>query len=563
MKNNKNEIKESLIQDETVIDLLLNNIISNVISITNCKRIYKNEGIHCFNYLTKKLFEPFLFTLFLPHENITYLNNNNSNELFYNLPKNTKKDFWVAITEPESCRIDRCSNRTNVLKLEMENKNNINEDKNQTIIDKNQYNNINKDYYKDKNMENKKDNNIANINNNLLNNKDNEGEKVAKDKIEEKNEDDIYKDYKIIVRKKRKVYQDKFGEKDIKDEIVDKMIEMPSFDIPNNNDFVNQNINGKEEFNKLRKEYIDLKLKKNNIDMNNNLLIKNTRRGSKQFKNLLYIKYFDNNRLTFDSNGKIINLKFQKFSPVSSEFNTPKQKIINKLMNLKQNNRKLSIKMKKGTISSFEKYNFNTKEKNNDISKINQKISKNNENQPTNNDKILNNSKDNQNNETEKIEYNPEDRNNFFYYNKNYGNKNKKMLIAGQNFDKIVPEIGVIISDNNIKNRKKFGGFRYMSKYNKPSLNELTKAFDIKSMNNYSLSFNSENNEVNNYNGYNEEFSENNNPLFQNAHFINNKERVLSPIGNNIKKKNFTIDIGETSNKNQNKRYLKSSSSHS
>ena len=302
------------------------------------------------------------------------------------------------------------------------------------------------------------------------------------------------------------------------------------------------------------------------MDNSNNCIIIQPRRGSKQSNNL-FIKYFDNSRLTFDSNGRIINLNFQKLSLASSEFNSPKPKIINNLLkyNLKKNNKKMTIKAKKPIIISFEKYNLNLNEKNNDISKINQKILKNNDNLTNDNDKKINNSNINQNNDLEKIEYNPLDQKHIFYVNKYYANKRTKMFVGGQNFDKIKPEVGVIISDDNKKERKKFGGFRYMNKYNKPSLSELTKIFDNngKSVNNSSFSFNSDNNEINNYNGYNEEFSENLNPLFQNAHFINSKDRILSPISNNTKNKKYTIDIDDTANKNQIKRLLKSSCSHS
>ena len=224
----------------------------------------------------------------------------------------------------------------------------------------------------------------------------------------------------------------------------------------------------------------------------------------------------------------------------------------------------MAIKAKKPIMTSFKKYNLNLNERNNDISKINKKILKNNDNLTSDNDKKNINSNTIQINDSEKIEYNPLDQKHIFYVNKYYANERKKMFVGGKNFDKIIPEVGIIISYENKKERKKFGGFRYMNKYNKPSLNELTKIFDNngKSVNNSSLSFNSENNEINNYNGYNEEFNENLNPLFQNAHFLNSKDRILSPLSNNSKNKNYTIDIDNTANKNKIKRYLKSFSSH-
>ena len=102
-----------------------------------------------------------------------------------------------------------------------------------------------------------------------------------------------------------------------------------------------------------------------------------------------------------------------------------------------------------------------------------------------------------------------------------------------------------------------------MSKYNKPSIYEFSKIYDnkrrVKSVNYLSLSFNSDNNELNNinYNGYNEEFSDYNNPLLQNALHLNNKNRILSSFSrnngdNNAEKKDkkYTIDLDDLSNKN-------------
>ena len=91
---------------------------------------------------------------------------------------------------------------------------------------------------------------------------------------------------------------------------------MPSFDILEDSNA--NNLNKKDEFNKLRKEYFDLKLRKNN--KNNNLYIAKERRGSIQ-KNILFLKIFDNSRLTFDSNGKIMHLHLPKLSQPTSEFN--------------------------------------------------------------------------------------------------------------------------------------------------------------------------------------------------------------------------------------------------
>ena len=401
------------------------------------------------------------------------------------------------------------------------------------------------------------DNQISNIEDNIF-------KKKEKNNIKDSYED-IYKDYKVIIRKKRYINESVFGIKHIKEEI-DKIIEMPSFDILNYN---KENENRKEEFNKLRKEYLDLKNKKNN-ENNNLFLIKPKRRNSR------FIKNFDSSRLTFDSNGKIIQLQIPKLSQVSSEFNSPKQKIINNINNFSlknKNSKRFSLSLKNPTIISFEKNKYNLKDTVKDISNNNEKISKIENiinNNDVNNKLIITSNQYNNNKNNEIIEYNPIDYKSNFYHK--YSIPSKQLIIGGPNFEKIIPEVGVIIHNDNIKNQTKFGGFKYTSKYNRPSIIELSKESDktrrIKSLNDLSLSFNSENNELSNinYNGYKKEFDDNNNPLLQNAQFLNNRNKFIPYFSNNnngIKKKNkykkFDIDLDDLTNKNHFKRKIRSS----
>lgn len=551
-KKNVREIKNPLIMTEAFVDQIINNILIYSIRISNNKRINKDIDIHCFNYLIK-LLQPALLTEFLPHENVSNGNQIKDN-IFYNLKKSQIVDTWIAIQEPETPKTDRFANRPNICKI---NKNKINIKSNIVIVNNN--------------IDNKIDNEENNNNNNNIENQiniiDNDFNKQKKLKNNESNED-LYKDYKVIIKKRRHININILGIKNITEEI-DKMIEMPSFDIVN----YNKENENRKEFNKLRKEYLDLKNKQ--INEKNNLILVKRKRSIKQFKTRL-IKNFDSSKLTFDPNGKIINLHFPNISKVSSEFNSPRQKIINNIGNIPFKRRTIK-RQQKSTIISFEKYNFNSNEISKDISKINKnkKIFVNNTNQNdinnkriiTSNESNINNNNNNIiNNNIEQITYNPIDHNSNFYYNK-YSRHRKKLIIGGQNFEKMIPEVGVIIHNEDKKNQKKFGGFRYMSKYNKPSIFELSKVLDnirsAKSVHNLSLSFNSENNDLNNvnYNGYNEEFNENNNPLLQNAFLLKSKNRILSPFVNNnqINNKNYTIDLEGSSNNNLFKRNIKSS----
>ena len=121
----------------------------------------------------------------------------------------------------------------------------------------------------------------------------------------------------------------------------------------------------------------------------------------------------------------------------------------------------------------------------------------------------------------EKIEYNPisieEKKVNQALYQKN------KVLPSGHNFDKIIPEVGVIIKNDDNQRQIKEGGFEYYSKYNKPSVNEysalmmetlkinhhlLTSSLSSGNLNknNWHNIYNTETQE---YNGYKQEFNDN------------------------------------------------------
>ena len=118
---------------------------------------------------------------------------------------------------------------------------------------------------------------------------------------------------------------------------------------------------------------------------------------------------------------------------------------------------------------------------------------------------------------------------------------------SGSNFNLIKPEIGVVIEDkSNRKKEIKDGGFEYIKKYNKPSMYEFSKLVvetsNLNSLNSRALSsglIESKVSEINeyknrnkfqelnqdNYNGYIFEFSDNLNPLFQNALSLNDNQK--------------------------------------
>jgi hypothetical protein len=157
-------------------------------------------------------------------------------------------------------------------------------------------------------------------------------------------------------------------------------------------------------------------------------------------------------------------------------------------------------------------------------------------------------------------------------YSKNPNSKNKKSTPSGSNFNLINPETGVVIENQNNKKKEiKDGGFEYIKKYNKPSMYEFSKlvmeSSNLNTLNSRALSsglIESKVNEINeikkvnkyneinkdDYNGYILEFSDNINPLFQNALSINDRGKEENQTGKDNNNNNKEIEKYKTKDKN-------------
>ena len=156
------------------------------------------------------------------------------------------------------------------------------------------------------------------------------------------------------------------------------------------------------------------------------------------------------------------------------------------------------------------------------------------------------------------IIFNPKDKVKLFdFETPRMRNNGQEIQLSGNNFELVKPEIGVIISNENA-NQKKEGGFDYLKKYNKPSMNEYNKLSynsqnSINFLSSYMPSYDdniiNNNNENQNYIGYKEEFSENNNPLLQDGYKMpslnstrnNNESNNEYSDKNNINVNNFNL----------------------
>ena len=334
------------------------------------------------------------------------------------------------------------------------------------------------------------------------------------------------------------------------------ILEIPGIYIPyNNKEKINILLNDTEENKYLRKEW-----KLNMIEKEKKLLKEQLKKKNARPKLLMNkeMKLINSHELTFDPNGKIIKLNLHKVNSLKQDFITSKVALKNKNEEVKPIQTSSQLIKKSFSIDKIKKSKIQLE----DIKDIN------------NNELV-------EYNEEEKMNYMMEFNGYDYYKNKNKQNtKLEKQILSGSNFEKMRPEIGVIISntDNGKEKEKKSGGFDYIKKYNRPSMNELSQFLsssnnDIKTNNNnnsnnkiasflYSYSNTNNNNDdkkKNNYIGYKEHFNDERNPLFQNAVDLNKgKSRNLllnreirnkkSLSNENIFRRNNMIKKGKSNN---------------
>ena len=547
MNNHKNEIQENVEAQnenqnineykatadiaETVATILIDKLISTAVITNKVNQTYKTLNDHCFTYLTNFI-NPYLESGFIFYENGIEDIDVQKNKIYFSHEPLEKINTWELIPEPTTCEMDRyANNKTKVKKY-----NKYTDIKMDNVKESSVAFDASEDTRTIRNNENTKDE----ISNNIKNKKKEKEEEKTFDKyIKEnknkpldtnksqkltssiikssnKNLNEVNKEnkptQKIKIEQKRsrlnKYLEDNAPKKKEKEEILEISV---TDDLPKEayeNAF--SIINSSDENNRLRRE------REIQIEQRNAQRLAEIER-EKKAKQKLYRrsdKDFDTNRLTFDPNGKIINLRSFN-EPLAVDFASSKIKVKSE-----QNKRKEILELKDVVypIQGMELNNTNNT-KNDTYSNMKDVVNK----VDADISKII-------------VEKNYEDKINKNNLNKNNNNKEKgSILPSGYNFDKFIPEVGVVITGENDKDKKE-GGFEYIKKFNKPSFNELSRFISQSiNSNNFSSYLNSSdlnannksiNNEYlktdeNNYIGYKEEFNENN-PLMQNVHKMNN-----------------------------------------
>ena len=510
---------------ETVAMILIDKIISSVVITNKVNETYKTLNDHCFNYLINFI-NPYLETNFIFYENGIEDAEYQKNQIYFYRKPLEKINTWDIIAEPETNEIDRYENtKTKVMKykkysdtqmtrvkessiaidIDDDNKN-LHSSENESIRIQKKISKEKKRSFKQQNKENK------DINNSNIKQKNQSLSQSIKSIQESKKKEEQNKKIKIAPKKNINQYLDDMAPKrKEKEEVLEISVtdDLPQEAYENIYSIINSN----DENNRLRRER-ELQIEQRQAQK---LLEIEKEKRAKQKLYRRLDKDFDSNRLTFDPNGKIINLRTINEN-LAVDFISSRIKVKSE-----QNKKKDLLELKdvvypiKGMeLNTIKEKGYNENAMNNKeiMNKIEADISK------------------------IKVEKNYEikrEKNNF----KNNKDKEKgSILPSGYNFDKFIPEVGVVVTGER-ENEKKEGGFEYVKKYNKPSFNELSRfiseSINMNSNNfssflnsNSDLNINNKSITDNNYIGYKEEFNENN-PLMQNVHKMNNNPKYFSP----------------------------------
>ena len=476
----------SYVDSEIISRLIIDKLISNVIIDNKLKEI----DTHFTNHVKKFIFKfikPSIKSDFIFHEK--GLDKIEENVIHFKEQKITKINTWITIPEPETCEPDRFSLKNKLIKEKIQ-KN----DKNNILMN-NSVKELELEYIT-------KSSNIMR--------KSKRKRNYYRNKILKKN---------ILIKKENKDSNDNKKSKEKKKEPI---LEIEGIYIPlDNKEKINILLNDTYENTHLRKEWELYLIGKQKKEMQEQLRKKLAK--AKLLKNKEF-KLINTNELTFDSDGNILKLNKPKENSFQNGFIYSKSSL------------------KKNKIEEYTPVQTTSQIVNN---KINNERSKN----SVDNIKLTKlNLEDINNNEI--VEYNIEKKmrykSEFDIYNilnkrNKLKNNTEKLIVSGSNFDKMNPEIGVIISNPENEKDKKIGGFNYIKKYNRPSMNELNEYLsnynsDMNSNYNnsnsqiasflYSYSNKNNTNNNNNYNyiGYKEHFNDERNPLFQNAVHINEEK---------------------------------------
>ena len=486
-------------------------------------KIYKNYYFDCMQNQLDILFATnYLYYYDEPE-------NEERNKIFWN--KNLeKKNTWVEITEPNSSKIDRYENvfmqfinynpphvdnidnkKSSIMRSSTFNEGNSNKD---DLFDSKISNNASQKFsLKIKDVLNKKGNEILDI----LEEKSSASSKDEDTNRKKKKITKVRKNIKHITKTKKKnsispktdsliksISPKKESSKEKKnsdDEDISKnkkskrqsILAMNFIEIPNIDKESNNEIYSPPDVEKLRKAVIEGKIKKEKEEKKHALIKKMT--SINNVENIFGDdnKMIDSNKLTFDSNGKIISFKPIKIESFNKDF-----------LSLKNGIKSLEINNANNKKSRFKR---NKNKNQNEIIQREKSYDK---------EIIIKNPEDD-----------PEGKNSINYV-KMSAIKNEQKIPSGSNFSLMLPNIGVTLrEDDQVKEGKKEFG-KYFKKY---SMNDYDKILhEFLPLQNKTLIKNQLNQ------------AENLTSSSMNMTSVNKKNKYIStnPLGNNLNNFNMT-----------------------
>ena len=388
---------------EGIVKIIIDKIIINSIYEANMNKINNQLNDYYFEYLQGQI-EPLFEENFINYTNLK----NDENKLFWKTPK-PPENQWIEILEPETVENDRYeSSEVNI--QEIKSKKEIISETNEGIENieniENNNNTIKKNQTKEKNLRLKT----------IRQKNKNEEISVNDENKNENNNNDIdnkTKNNQKLVNNMANTIQNNRGKKRIV------MVDFPSEDIPGIETEFKHDIYEPSNIHILRKDKEEeIKNKEKEIKLNKDKgnALKKKEEIEKLIKN---VKAIDSNKFTFDSNGKIISFKAYKLDNLSKDFTFIKN-------NIKEKNEKEEV----APIKSKKFARQSVKEQNEEIV-------------------IRDNSR--------MFEH---------YGNEEKKEKNKEKIIpSGSNFKLILPNIGVVIKENNNKKEGSRDFNKYFKKY--------------------------------------------------------------------------------------------------
>ena len=527
INNIENKKESNGFYAELISRYIIEKLISVVVRQKEMLNVDNMMGNHCFNFIQDQL-KPLYEIGFISHE-IDTGNKTDIPEVFFNNPDTDYENTWMEIPEPQSQELDRYAGSKIRLIKPPPRTEQADKEKDNAIVENGmpvitsegnlkETGNLHSHHQSNISMRTKKSMKRLKLSSSSL----------SSNKTNESNKREEIKAFQAQLKAKMADKQKKIeisNEDDENKPDDNPIIDLPSYDIPENV-FYNKYKEAENtlDLENLRKER-EIEIKRKEEEKR----IKAEKEKRERYNSIMANrpkKDFDGGKFTFDSDGKIIQIKAPPLELLASEFWWSKPHI--KDGNMKRgsifNNRRSTGKQSlMKPKSNREKIESASERKGITLS-----------NNPSQMGSPSTQRRSTVKKEDIIFNINPEDN---FNWRTPKNKNNVPIVVSGENFSLFRPEIGVVITSGE-NNNKKEGGMEFSRKFNKPSMNEFSQmVLESQNLNSRkylsSLSIDSPQNDPNAYLGYHKHFGTDTNPLIQNSQSIipsqTSNDKVILP----------------------------------